>query len=491
MSGWALIFEAEAAASARLAGCAERAGLVGDVANMNQAAFSQVQQQPQAWSLIVLGSGIAADQFAALVAAQKPDMALPPIMALSEEPGRSKELYRLGAAEVLPAAAGEAALSAAMRRTSEVGRLKSDFSRIKGYPDAELRLNDLRGASHDMERAVALAERAARMQMHVLLEGEAGVGKQLMARAIHAASARASRPFVEADLSAMACNDAERTLFDKRDGLFWRARGGTLFIRNIQLLPLAAQSRLARMVGPPDNDVRDARATAKPSVRLVAGTRGDLLKRVKAGQFRDDLFYQLNICPILIPPLRRRRDDVPALAQRLMQAFALETGRRIETLSAEAAELLSHHDWQGNLFELEREVFRAMLMAEQDMLTAHHFPRLQQSLSRATPGDCSYPARRGPASSEVGEATTAALVEGMPAAPLAGHVRENLAVGIPALTARGEIRSLDDVEADMIRLAIGRYRGSMTEAARRLGIGRSTLYRKIREFGLDGQGSRR
>jgi len=156
--------------------------------------------------------------------------------------------------------------------------------------------------------------------------------------------------------------------------------------------------------------------------------------------------------------------------------------------------MLVRYDWPGNLFELEHEMFRAVLMTDGTALEVAHFPRIQalagatepQVQPRSAAKRIATPERRAGATR-----TAPPLVEGMPTTMLSGEGKGTVSVGIPALTERGEVRSLEEVEADMIRLALGRYRGSMTEAARRLGIGRSTLYRKIREFGLDSRGGSR
>jgi len=495
MSDSVLIFEADAARVAVLVACAERAGFSSEVAGRDAAALARVRERLCEFSEIVLGPGMGAESAKALLEELRLELDAPPAMAVTEnDAATSAEMLRAGAVEAVPIGAGDAAICAAMGRTHEVVCLSSDFTRIKGHGNAVIRLDDLRGAGDDMDRAVALGERAARMQMHVLLEGESGAGKRLMARAIHAGSDRAARAFVEVDCQAIAQDDAERILFDRRQGLYWRARGGSLFLNEIEALPASAQVRIATLMEEPDRTAREIFHENRPEVRLFASASRDMLGLVKAGAFREDLFYRLNICPIWMPPLRRRREDIAGLARGFMRAFALETGRQIETLSPEAAAMLARYDWPGNLFELEREVFRAVLMTDGTALEVVHFPRIQalagatepQVQPRSAAKRIATPERRAGATR-----TAPPLVEGMPTTMLSGEGKGTVSVGIPALTERGEVRSLEEVEADMIRLALGRYRGSMTEAARRLGIGRSTLYRKIREFGLDSRGGSR
>ncbi len=489
MSENVLIFEGDAARVAALVACAERAGFTSEVAGADDQALPRVRDRLRDFAVTALGPGLSVDGMIALLEGLRQEPDAPPAVVLVEDrsPEAIAEAMRAGASEVLPMSASEQAIGAAMRRADDVARLRSDLTRIKGHSDAAIRLDDLKGAGDDMDRAVALGERAARMQMHVLLEGEPGVGKSLMARAIHAGSDRAAKPLIEVDCTAIVGNDAEAALFDRRSGLYWKARGGSVFLNEIEVLPPGAQVRIATLMEEPERTAREIFHDNKPEVRLIASASRDMLALVKAGAFREDLFYRLNICPIWLPPLRRRREDIPSLARGFMGAFALETGRRIDSLGPEAAELLARHDWPGNLPELEREVFRAVLLADERELGPRHFPRVQ-ALAGVPEPQAARPRiaakrirateRRGPPKKG------AALVEGMPMTSLTSEAG-GVSVGIPALTERGEVRSLEEVEADMIRLALGRYRGSMTEAARRLGIGRSTLYRKIREFGLD------
>jgi len=491
-----LFFENDAARVGALVGCAERAGFVSEVTGSDDKSLLRVGERLGEFSLMVLGPGLSHEVMVALLEHFGQATGAPPAIALvdTQTPDAAAQAVRAGASEAPSISEGEDAICAAMRRTNDVARLGSNLSRIKGYSGTSIRLDDLKGRGDDMDRAVALGERAARMPMHVLIEGEPGVGKELMARAIHAGSERAARPFIEVDCRDVVGNDVEAALFDRRNGFYWQARGGSLFLNEITALPPSAQVRIATLMEEPDRSAREIFHDKQPEVRVIASASRDMLALVKAGAFREDLFYRLNICPIWLPPLRRRRADIADLAHGFMRAFLLETGRRIDALTSEAGQMLARHDWPGNLVELEREVFRAVLMAEEHelQLVPWHFPRVQalaglaepQAPPRAAVTRIRTPERLEPA--EKGRA----LVEGMPMTPLAGD-SQGASLGIPALTEGGELRSLEEVEADMIRLALGRYRGSMTEAARRLGIGRSTLYRKIREFGLDSRGGSR
>ncbi|HSR80184.1 MAG TPA: helix-turn-helix domain-containing protein, partial [Hyphomicrobiaceae bacterium] len=211
----------------------------------------------------------------------------------------------------------------------------------------------------------------------------------------------------------------------------------------------------------------------------------DMIQLVKDGKFREDLYYRLNVFPIWVPPLRERLEDVPELSMHFLARFAAEEGRRINGIAKEGLELLTSYSWPGNVRQLENALFRAVVLADGPQLTVCEFPQIaahvegfRAAIPPAPPPVDPRPVITGPAmlGAENLIPNTVAVE-----APAGGKG----ALGIKAVTDQGEIRSLEAMEADMIRLALGRYRGHMTEVAKRLGIGRSTLYRKMREFGLE------
>jgi DNA-binding NtrC family response regulator len=190
-------------------------------------------------------------------------------------------------------------------------------------------------------------------------------------------------------------------------------------------------------------------------VRVIAATNRKLIEEVEAGRFREDLYYRLNVVQLTIPPLRERIGDVPALSRHLLARIANQPGLRSLGLTAEALELLMRHNWPGNVRQLQNALFRAAVLCEGDALTPQDFPQIAAQMR----------ARQG----------SSALA----------RIGQSEAAGITLFEADGHVRELAEIEADVIRLAIGHYRGRMTEVARRLGIGRSTLYRKLAELGID------
>jgi DNA-binding NtrC family response regulator len=408
-------------------------------------------------------------------------------------------LLQTGAADVLfhPLAAQQ--VCAAIGAARKIAELDTARKHIVANCKPDICFADLVGESDEMRRAVDLGRRAARLKMPVLLEGEPGVGKQMMARAIHNESGPDNLPFIAVDCTRTAKQKAIDNLFAPETGQFFAALGGSLFLSEIGHLPLDAQERLATLL-----------AQASPSepgghgrVRLLASSRHDMIALVKSGGFREDLYYRLNVFPIWVPPLRERLDDIPALAGCFVQRFAAQEARPVRAIAPEAIALLRAYEWPGNISELENTILHAVMLSQGEVLGVREFPQISAhvaALAGTTPNQLRAGGRRpvtraagssgllpriGAADLPDGYAAMAEASHVSPTAP--GWFADGSAHGIRALTERGDVRPLDEIEADVIRLALGRYRGRMTEVAKRLGIGRSTLYRKMREFGLGGR----
>jgi DNA-binding NtrC family response regulator len=232
---------------------------------------------------------------------------------------------------------------------------------------------------------------------------------------------------------------------------------------------LQTQGKLLRALQQGEVEPVGGGRAVRADIRLIAATTDDLLERVRAGRFREDLYYRLNVHPIAIPPLHRRQGDIPALARRFCARFAAQEGKRLRGLSAGALSLLSTYDWPGNVRQLENAVFRAVVLAEGDELTVAEFPQI----AAVVPGfDVRVPAAAPP---------RAAIA---PRAPELVTVEIADPNAMPLLDENGDMRKLDELEAAAIRFALVHYRGRMSAMARKLGIGRSTLYRKMKQYGL-------
>jgi DNA-binding NtrC family response regulator len=402
---------------------------------------------------------------------------------------------RAGAVDFVVKPTSPERLEVSIKSALKIEALQGEISRIKRKAEGTLTFADLVLRGESMQRVIALGRRAAASNIPVLIEGESGVGKELIARAIQGESDRKARPFIVVNCGAIPENLVESILFghekgaftgavDRRIGKFQEADGGTLFLDEIGELPLDAQVKLLRALQDGQIDPVGSKKPVQVNFRLISATNRDMIQQVKEGKFREDLYYRLNVFPIWVPPLRERLGDVPELALHFLARFAAEEGRRITSIGAEALELLTSYSWPGNVRQLENAMFRAVVLCDGPELTVDEFPQIAahvEGFSAAIPSAPAQVERRPVISGPV-------MLGAEQTVPQTVEVGKG-ELGIPAVTDKGEIRSLEAMEADMIRLALGRYRGHMTEVAKRLGIGRSTLYRKMREFGLEERAS--
>jgi DNA-binding NtrC family response regulator len=355
-----------------------------------------------------------------------------------------------------------------------------------------LTFGDLIASSAAMANVIRLGRRAAQSAIPVLIEGESGVGKEMIARAVQGESERRGKPFVAVNCGAIPANLVESILFGhekgsftgatgKHLGKFQEADGGTLFLDEVAELPLDMQVKLLRAIQDGEIDPVGSKRPVKINFRLISATNRNMIEMVKQGQFREDLYYRLNVFPILVPPLRSRPEDIAGLVEHFITRFAAEEGRKVHGIEPAALEMLTRYAWPGNVRQLENTVFRAIVLSEGSELKLEDFPQiasLVEGYEVKIPPAPQLPPRPQP---PVGQAAVLGGFHGFTAAPIG----DGMALGIPAVTEGGHIRKLEDIEADMIRLALNRYRGQMSEVARKLGIGRSTLYRKMRDMGLD------
>ena len=228
------------------------------------------------------------------------------------------------------------------------------------------------------------------------------------------------------------------------------------------------QVKLLRALQESEIDPIGAKRSVRVDVRIVSATNRDLSNHIAEGRFREDLFYRLNVYPIEAPSLRERREDIPSLVEAFIRRFNIEEGKRVAGLAPETAAILSTFDWPGNVRQLENAVYRAIVLSDAPFLQPHDFPAI--SGVKIAPQELTAAANAMPTPQE-----------------LIAEIGKDAPVRI--LDGRGHVRPLDEVERDLIQLAIEIYAGHMSEVARRLGIGRSTLYRKVREQGIDVDGN--
>ncbi len=304
---------------------------------------------------------------------------------------------RAGAVDFVVKPVGPERLHVSLRNALNASALEGELQRIKKSQSGTLGFSDIITKSAGMLAVLRIAEKAAASTIPVLVSGESGVGKELIARAIHGSGERRAKPFVAVNCGAMPENLVELILFghekgsftgatERHTGKFVEASGGTLFLDEIGELPAAAQVKLLRAIQEGEVEPVGARKPVKVDVRLISATNRDLIADVKAGRFREDLFYRLHVFPIAVPPLRERPADIPALARHFLARFAAEEGKRIRVLTPEALRLLAAFQWPGNIRQLENAVFRAVVLAETDAVGVEEFPQISNHLTAQAPG---------------------------------------------------------------------------------------------------------
>jgi DNA-binding NtrC family response regulator len=393
---------------------------------------------------------------------------------------------RAGAQDFVVKPVGIERLQVSLRNALNTSALKGELQRIRHSREGRLTFADIITRSEAMAGVLRTAQKAASSTIPVLIEGESGVGKELFARAIHGSGERKAKPFVAVNCGAIPDNLVESILFghekgaftgatERHMGKFVEASGGTLFLDEVGELPLAAQVKLLRALQEGTVEAVGGRKPVKVDVRIVSATNRKLLDHVKNGKFREDLFYRLHVLPLTIPPLRTRREDIPHLLRHFLARFCAEENRSITGISGEAMAHLSQLEWPGNIRQLENAVYRAVVMSDADQLELADFPLAMAQSPTIAEGDSQHsePLIVSPAF----HSTVPAMVSGneIPIAPM------STAGALSMLTSAGEMRPLEEMESEIIRFAISHYRGQMSEVARRLKIGRSTLYRKLDE----------
>jgi DNA-binding NtrC family response regulator len=331
--------------------------------------------------------------------------------------------------------------------------LRSEVARLRAEVARTVRFENIIGRSRSMQDVFALVRRVASSQASVLITGESGTGKELVARAIHAHSPRATRPFVAVNCAAIPETLLESDLFGykrgaftdaraDRPGLFVEAGGGTLFLDEIGELPLPLQPKLLRVLQEREVRPLGANKSERVDVRVLAATNRQLEKRLKDGRFREDLFYRLNVIHIDLPPLRERTEDVLPLAEHFLDRSAQRAGKALRGFKESAKKILLGYAWPGNVRELENVIERAVALAEGEIVAPEDLP----------------PAMRDRKNQD---RITTALAQGL---------------------------TLDELEREYIQRVLEAEGGNKTRAAQRLGLDRKTLYRKLDEYAAAASG---
>jgi DNA-binding NtrC family response regulator len=423
-----------------------------------------------------------------------------PVIVLTAQGGIETVVtaMRAGADDFLVKPASPERIHVCIRNALKLKALSGEVQRLKKRQAGHLSFKDLIARSPAMRGIVRLGERGAQSNIPILIEGESGVGKEVLARAIWTASDRAHKPFVAVNCGAIPENLIESILFghekgaftgasEKHIGKFQEADGGTLFLDEIGELRLDMQVKLLRAIQEGEVDPVGAKRPVKVNIRLISATNRNLAEQAREGRFREDLYYRLNVFPMVLPPLRERMEDLPDLVQFFLERFAAEENKRVVGVDPAAMQMLLQFGWPGNIRQLENTVFRAVVLSDGSQLTIGDFPQVAAALGVEAPKHDPAPADLdvllglppAPAKIAVGQDFVA-----VPAGQPQGMIRLANGLELRATDEAGHLRKLEEIENDLIRFAIEHYDGHMSEVARRLGIGRSTLYRKIRELGL-------
>ena len=346
---------------------------------------------------------------------------------------------------------------------------------------------DIVGVSARMRRVFRLVGKVAPTDSTVLLTGESGTGKELIARSLHLRSHRAEGPFVPVNVAALPESLIESELFGhargaftgaaaERKGLIEAADHGTLFLDEIGDMPLATQVRLLRTLESSELRRLGDNALRMVDVRVIAATHRDLRREVAEGRFREDLYHRLNVIQIELPPLRERREDIGLLASYFLERASARAHREGLAFSPAATQLLERYDYPGNVRELENAIEHAVVVSEGRVVGASDLPA----------------AIRAPRLLPTGESAAGRGVEsGEPLARADGSAPRG-----PTGDAAGDddpraTWSLAEVEREHIERVLARHRGNATAAARQLGLSRTTLWRKLRQYGLSRSGAER
>jgi DNA-binding NtrC family response regulator len=357
----------------------------------------------------------------------------------------------------------------------EVEHLRAQLREI------ERPFSEVIGGSAAMAQALKLARKVRDSNIGVLLQGESGTGKEVIARAIHFEGSFRDQPFVALNCAAIPESLLESELFghekgaftgatQRRAGKFAEAHDGTLFLDEIGELSAALQAKLLRVLQTKEVQPIGGQAV-RVNVRIIAATNQDLMAMVQAGQFRLDLYYRLAVFPIVLPALRERREDIPLLIRHFLEKFTRQEEKGPFTVTPEAIASMVAHDWPGNVRELENTVYRAVVLAESSELGLADFSLFSLPPTAAARPQAEAPRPEAPRPAEPPAATAPADTV-PPAAPPAGASQANA----PPVT-------MAEAERQAIARALESTGGNMSRAAIQLGIGRATLYRKLRRYG--------
>tara|TARA_B100001250_G_scaffold404936_1_gene421614 strand:- start:6839 stop:8212 length:1374 start_codon:yes stop_codon:yes gene_type:complete len=346
-------------------------------------------------------------------------------------------------------------LEARINRALRFRSLESENQTLKQQLDKKFGLENIIGESEPMQRVMDIVRQVAPARATVLIQGESGTGKELLAKAIHQLSPRSTKSMVTVHCAALSPTLLESELFghekgaftgahERRIGRFEQAEGGTLFLDEIGEVDETTQVKLLRFLGERSFERVGGNKTLSADVRVVAATNKNLKELVGQGEFREDLYFRLNVVELWSPPLRERLDDVPLLALHFLREFAIENTKNISDFTADALEAMIRYEWPGNVRELRTAVEHAVVLSKDEMIQLTDLPHSVQSR---------------------------------------GVIQSEVQLNQPII---GKGVTLEEAEKQLIIRTLKECRGNRTAAAKKIGISRRTLHRKLHRYGLEG-----
>ena len=346
-------------------------------------------------------------------------------------------------------------LEARIARALKFRSLESENQTLKQQLDKKFGLENIIGESEPMQRVMDIVRQVAPARATVLIHGESGTGKELLAKAIHQLSPRSVKPMVTVHCAALSPTLLESELFghekgaftgahERRIGRFEQAEGGTLFLDEIGEVDETTQVKLLRFLGERSFERVGGNKTLSADVRIVVATNKNLKELVEKGEFREDLYFRLNVVELWAPPLRERLDDIPILALHFLREFAIENAKSISDFTADALEAMIRYDWPGNVRELRTAIEHAVVLSKNEMIQLTDLPHSVQSR---------------------------------------GVIQNEVQMNQPII---GKGVTLEEAEKQLIIRTIKECSGNRTAAAKKIGISRRTLHRKLHRYGLEG-----
>ena len=389
-----------------------------------------------------------------------------PVMMLtgSTDLNDAVEAMKLGAVDFISKPIEPERLSIAVFHALKMRYMSKELERFKRIESAEVLFTDMIGHDAGLMPLVTLARKGAASDIPVLISGETGVGKEVLARALHGESSRAGAPFIAVNCAAIPEQLFESTLFGHEKGAFTgaiakslgkfrEAEGGTLFLDEIGELPAESQAKLLRVLQQKEVEPVGAGQPVSVNVRIIAASNRDLEEEVKHGNFREDLYFRLNVLPLVIPPLRQRKQDIPELVDYFIEKFVAHHDLPLREMSTQASAFLAAQTWAGNVRELENTIHRIVVLSEEQLIDVQDVQDLLSANVTSIEGDVLETSLSNP---------TVNLIDN-----------------------EGQLVTLDVLEKRAIEFALYYNNNNMTKTAKALGMAKPTLYRRLSDYKLD------